>query len=133
MLIRKSLSVVVMLAAAITLTGCGGDTHESVMREMIGQMKAMVDAMKSVKDKESATAQVSSFKAIGDKMKDIKARADKLPKLSTEEENALEQKLKGEMEPVMKDLMTETFRVAALGPEVQAELQSAMESLKDLK
>lgn len=133
MLIRKSLGIVTMLAVAITLTGCGGDTHESLMKEMIGQMKAMVDAMKSVKDKESATAQVSAFKAIGDKMKDIKTRVDKLPKLSTAEENTLQEKLKGEMEPIMKDLMTETFRVAALGPEVQAELQSAMESLKDLQ
>ena len=131
-MLKKSFGTALLCAVALSLSGCGGDTHESVAKEMIAQMKAMTDALKSVKDKDSATAQASTFKSIGEKLKEIKARGDKLPKLSAEEEKALEDKLKGEMEPIMKDLMTEMFRVGSLGPEVQAELKSAMESLQSL-
>lgn len=128
MLLRRRISVSALLTTLVLVGGCGKETHESLMQENIDQMKQMVDTMKKIKDKNSALAQVDTFKSIDSKLKNIKERSDKLPKLSAEQEKALEEKFKSQTDPLMQEMLAEGFRIMSLGPEVQTALQNAMSS-----
>ncbi|GIW76803.1 MAG: hypothetical protein KatS3mg104_1866 [Phycisphaerae bacterium] len=57
MTLGRKISVSALLTTVVLISGCGQETHESLMQENIDQMKKMVDAMKKIKDKDSALSQ----------------------------------------------------------------------------
>lgn len=130
MTLGRKISVSALLTTVVLVSGCGQETHESFMQENIDQMKKMVDAMKKIKDKDSALAQVDTFKSIESKFKSIKERSEKLPKLSAEQEKALEDKFKSQVDPLMQEMLAEVFRIMSLGPEVQTVLNGVMSSME---
>lgn len=128
MLLHREIGVSMLFITMFLLGGCSKETHESLMQENIDQMKKMVDAMKKITDKDSALAQVDTFKSIDSALKRIKERSDQLPKLSAEQEQALEDKFKSQVNPLMQEMLAEGFRIMSLGPEVQTVLESSMSS-----
>ena len=82
-----TLSVFLILA----VLGCDSEpTRESVMEDSITKLKASV--LETVKDESSAQAAKPKLQAIDADMKEIKAKADKLPKPTAEEEKRLKEK-----------------------------------------
>jgi outer membrane murein-binding lipoprotein Lpp len=127
----KTIGTGSLLAVALLLSGCG-DSHDDVMKDSVAKMNEMTDVMKSVTDKASAHAAAPKLKQISTDMKSLKAREDKLGKPSDAEKKQLEEKYKKDLETAMGNFMKETFRVAMLGPDVQAELQDSMKSFEGL-
>lgn len=125
-------------AAALALTmpfalvSCG-DSHEKVTKDVISLMNKLGDTLGTVTDKASAEAAKDKLKALGDEMKALKSRMDKVGKPSGDAEKKLEEKYKSEMEAAMKKMMSATMKIATAGPEAQAALKDVMENFKDLK
>lgn len=127
--LNKTTALASLLGGTLLLGGCGGDTRESVMEEMLDQFDAITASMKKITDKESAAAQAPKLEAIATEMKSLKERADKLGKPDDTEDKALQAKYKERMEKSMKEMMSEMMRVAMLGPEVQKELASVEKAM----
>jgi hypothetical protein len=90
------------LVLALPATGYGADTekHEALIKDMIKTMGDLGDALESVKDKDTAKAAAVKINKVCDRFEDIGKKAMDLPKLSKEEDAALEKKFKPEMEKV---------------------------------
>ena len=127
-----------LAAAALALTmpfalvSCG-DSPEKVTEDMIGIMNKLGDTLGTITDKASAEAAKDKLKSLGDEMKAIKARMDKIGKPTGDAEKKLEEKYKTQMEAAMKKMMGATMKIAAAGPEAQAVLKDVMQQFSDLK
>jgi PHP family Zn ribbon phosphoesterase len=110
----------IVVAVALTLNGCESKpTHDSVMRESIDKMKEMVDIFKGITDEASANAAKPKLKKLGEEMKAIKAKADKLGKPTAEQQTALKAKYEPEMKQLTADMFGHVMRVGMdpkLGP-----------------
>ncbi len=129
----RSISLCGVMLGSLLLAGCGGDSHDAVMQDSIAQFKKITASLKQVKDKDSAAAQSSALKGVAAEMKAIKARGDALPKATAEQEKALRDKYEKELSQVMGEFMGEMMRVAMLGPDVQKELKSLEDGMKDMQ
>ena len=119
------------LALAFLAVGCGGDPG---YKEMLGGYKEGVDAMKGIKDEDSAKVANDKLKAAAEK---IKAGSSKI-KEPTEGQ-------KKEMEDLSKQFTAEQERINKLDPKVKmaagegmltfgfaATMAGSMDKLKDL-
>ncbi len=130
--LNKTAALATLIGGALLLSGCGGDSREAIMEEMLDQFDAITASMKKITDKQSATAQAPKLEAIAAEMKALKARADKIGKPDDAEDKALQEKYKERMETSMKGMMSEMMRVAMLGPDVQKELDVLEKAMKDM-
>jgi hypothetical protein len=96
------------------LSGCG-DTHDSLAKQQIATLNEMADILATVKPK---------LKALAEKARDLKARSDKLGKLSEEEKKKLQEKYQKDSEAATKRVLSEVQRVATVpgGPEALKDL-----------
>jgi hypothetical protein len=134
------LAVVVLLG--FSLVGCvsrpglickGADTPESVMGEMISTMKDLNGELAKIKTADDLKAAEGKLKQLGERMKDIKERGDKLgmENLPKEQQEALEAKFKGTMETVMKDMMGNMMRLGMLA-QSDPEAKKVFDSFGDI-
>jgi hypothetical protein len=108
----KPLLVIVGLGLAFC-AGCG-DSPDSVMQDTLSTMKEMSAVLQSVKDEASAKAAAPKLKAVGARMQDL-AKRGKAMNLSKEQETALVEKYKPQMEDAVKGVFPEMMRVGTLG------------------
>jgi len=118
-----------LLAMAIMLGGCGGDTHESLAQEGVSAFNEFASILEGVSDVESAKAAVPKLEAVGQKMADLKKRADALGKPTPEQNKALEEKFTKEMSTAMDKMMAASMKLADK-PEVQKILEEPMKKLR---
>ena len=127
-----------LAAAALAVTmpfalvSCG-DSPEKVTEDMISLMNKMGDTLGTITDKASAEAAKDKLKSLGDEMKALKARMDKVGKPTGDAEKKLEEKYKTELEAAMKKMMGATMKLSAAGPEAAAVLKDVMQQFSDLK
>lgn len=107
----KRLLSLVLVLFTMQCAGCGGDTHESIMKEQIDTMKTMVSTLEGIKDESSAKSAKPTLESLAKQMKEIEARGAKLPAPTAEEAKALQEKYSKDMEDLMPRMMKEMFRV----------------------
>jgi hypothetical protein len=108
----KPLLVIVGLGLALC-AGCG-DSPESLMQDTLSSMKEMSSVLQSVKDEASAKAAAPKLNAIGARMQELGKRG-KAMNLSQEQQTALMEKYKPQMEEAVKGMFPEMMRVGMLG------------------
>jgi hypothetical protein len=106
------LLVIVGLGLALC-AGCG-DSPEALMKDTLSNMKEMSGVLQSVKDETSAKAAAPKLKAIGARMQDL-AKRGKDMNLSQEQQTALVEKYKPQMEEAVKGMFPEMMRIGMLG------------------
>ena len=106
-LVGFSCALVLLTAGAVL----GADTHDSLLKEMLGTMKNAVTVLKGVKDEATAKEALPKVKKICEEMSDQKKRMDKLGKPTKEQDKELQKKYRGEMEQGFKAFTEEMLRV----------------------
>jgi hypothetical protein len=110
----------------LTCTGCGGDSADKVADDTVSIMNEMATVMESVKDEASAKAANAKLRDLGERMKALKARQDKLA-LTPEQKIEMEKKYKDKLEPVLQKLLGEAMRIS-----FDPKLKPAMDGLEDV-
>ena len=126
----RKLTATTLLTLALFLTGCGGDTHESLANETVGLLNEFATVLEGVNDEASAKAAAPKLEAIGTKLSEMKKRVDALPKLSEAENKALEEKMQKEMGTFMGKMMGAAMKLAEK-PEVQKILEEPMKKFQN--
>jgi hypothetical protein len=112
----------------VLLAGCGGGgSHESLMRETVGVMDEMSTILENSKTADEAKPKLEKSAA---KFKDVKKRADALPKLSKTEEENLTKKLQPELERAMKKYMSAAMQFAQRDPAGMQKLESVFKDIE---
>lgn len=120
---KRILSIATILML-IVCSGCGGDTPDKVANDTVTVMEDVVAVMEGVKDEASAKAAAGKFRALGDKIKEIQARQDKLG-LTASQKAELKKKHEAKMDAVMTKLLNEGMRISS-----NPKLAPAMEGLE---
>jgi cytochrome c556 len=104
-----------VVSCALVLLAAGRssaqDTHEALLKEMIGNLKEATSLLKGVKDEETANAAGPKVKKIAESMKETAKKLEKLGKPTKEQEAELEKKYKEDLSKLLKDFQTELLRV----------------------
>ena len=122
------LTSILACACAMALVGCG-DSHDKVRSDMLDVISDMNDVLDDVDDKASAEAAKPKLEAIGERMKDLKARADKLGEPSPEQEKELNAKYEERMGKETMRLFGNMMRVGT-NPETAPVLDEAMQGIE---
>ena|SRR5262245_15068452 len=91
---KLALSGLSITALVVSLSGCGGGSHDSAMKEAINATNEMADILEKSKTADEAKPKMEAVVA---KMKDLKKRMDKLGEPSKSEAEALGKKYAGDM------------------------------------
>jgi ketopantoate reductase len=125
----RLLAVLLSLVAALGLTACGGDpTHEDVARDAIGTMNEFAGVLAKCTDKASAEKHKGELEAIATKMKEQKAKMEKMGAPSKEDEEAMKKKLDADMQAAMQKMMQEAMRISQ-NQEVMAVVGPVLEKM----
>lgn len=104
------------MCCAVTLVTTGvvfaADTHETLIKELLGTLKDAVGVLKTIKDEKTAKDAQPKVGKITDQMSDIKKRMDKLGKPPKDQDEELQKKYKADMETTLKSFAEELTRVA---------------------
>src|SRR5262252_4697387 len=95
---KQFIAATLALVMILGLNGCGGDTPQSISKEILSNMKEMVTTLDGVKDEATATAAKPKLKAYADKMKDLGQRMEKMGQPTKEQMAEIESKYGKEME-----------------------------------
>jgi hypothetical protein len=112
----------------MALAGCS-DSHDKVTADTLDIMADMNDVLDGVTDKASAEAAKPKLEAIGERMKDVKARADKLGEPSAEQQEQLKAKYEERMGKEMMRMFGNAMRVGT-NPEIAVVLEDAMQGIE---
>jgi hypothetical protein len=122
----RQIGLVSLAVLMLALVGCDSKpTHESLAQEAIGKMNEMAGVLEGVTDEASAKAAKPKLQAIDASMKELKAKEEKLGKLSADEEKRLKEKYEPQMEEAMKKLIAQFGRLAT-DPKLASVLDEAM-------
>lgn len=122
-------SLVIMVA--LLASGCsGGDTAESVAKDMVANMKEMGSILTSVTDEASAKAALPKIDAVRAKMRDCATRAKAAPKIDGATEAKINEMMQAGMTEAMGSIVAAQQRLAGQ-PELMAILQPALEGMEN--
>ena len=120
------------LFTIIALSSCGGGpTHEEVANDLMDTMEEFADAIASVKDEATADKAAAEIEKIAEKMKELKAKADKLGDPPAD----VEAKIKESMEERTKAMQTKMMGMMGTmlsKPELMEKLKPAMDKMEEL-
>jgi hypothetical protein len=108
---KRSILLGLALVLAVPATSHGADTdkHEALIKDMIKGLDDLGDALESVKDKDTAKTAAVKINKVCDRMTEIGKKAQDLPKLSKDEDAALEKKYKPQLEKVAARIQKVAF------------------------
>lgn len=112
------------------LVGCGGDTAESVSKEMIANLKEMATIMSGITDEASAKAAVPKIEAVRVKMRDAGKRAQNVPKIDSATEKKISDAMEAAAMEAMKTIGAAQERLMAR-PELMAIIEPALQNMED--
>lgn len=126
---RNTAFAIIVLAASM-LAGCsgGGDTAESVSKEIVANMKEMGAILTGITDEASAKAAVPKIDAVRAKMRDAGQRAKKVPKIDA----ATEQKIANDTQQGMGEAMAAISAAQQrliTKPELMAIIEPALQNM----
>src|SRR5438552_13091566 len=103
---------VLPLGALVLLVCCAGcgDSHESLAKDSVSNMKEMVAILDGVKDQASAHDAKPKLKSLMEKQKDIDARQNKLGAPSEDEMKTIDSKYSKEMEELQQKFNGQMMR-----------------------
>ena len=127
----KSLAAFVLMFCLL-LTGCGPDTPDSLGKEALDIMEDLVEVLEGVDDVDSARAAKPEIQGIADRLEDNFSRRRALGDPTPEEQDAFEANHGDRAEAINTRMAAEISRIAALGPEVNAELEVGMQALLEM-
>ena len=108
---KRSILFGLALVLAVPAAGRADDTakHEALMKDMIKALDDLGDALESVKDKDTAKKAAVKINKVCDDMTALGKKAQDLPKLSKEQDTALEKKYKPQLEKVSARIQKVAF------------------------
>lgn len=112
----KRIFTLFVLMAAVVLSGCGGDTHSSLMDEGMALTKELVGILEGVKDTASADAAASKVEALAAKGEALKKRMEAVGEPTEDQMKELGKKL-GEAMTQMGEMQMKIAK-AGSNPEV---------------
>jgi hypothetical protein len=128
----RALSLAAVLSFALALAGCK-DEHDTVGKKLLSKISELSSALESVKDEASSKAAATRIKSIGEDIKELKKKANTLPKLSEEQKKKLEAANKAQIDDVRAKFATQMMRLDENPKLMTTELESALEGvLKDM-
>ena len=129
---RKAAFVIVVLAVAgfVGCSGSGGDTAESVSKEIVANMKEMGVILTGITDEASAKAAVPKIEAVRGKMRDAGKRAKTVPKIDAATEKRIADATQRDMAEAMESIGAARERLMAR-PELIAIIEPAMQNMQD--
>ncbi|MBL8793538.1 MAG: hypothetical protein JNM56_06520 [Planctomycetia bacterium] len=108
---KKLMAVSCALLLCVVGRGAAQDTHEVLLKEMVGNLKEATNVLKGVKDEETAKAATPKVKKIAESMKETAKKLEKLGKPTKEQEAELEKKYKEDLGKLLKEFTGELLRV----------------------
>ena len=124
---RKTTFAIVVLAAFV-LTSCGGDTAESVSKDMVANMKEMGTILSGITDEASAKAAVPKIEALRVKMRECGQRAKNVLKPDAATEQKIEEAMRSGMQEAMMSIGVAQERLMSR-PELMAIIEPAMQNM----
>jgi len=122
----------VAVAMVVLLSGCGKPTHESVIKDLMGQMRKLTDVLKSVKSEASAREAAPKMQAIVKEMQELRKKGDALGRPTKEQEAAMEMKYGEELKKVTGEMAEEVMRVW-VNPTLAGPLGEAIREFEKIK
>src|SRR5687768_8537380 len=108
----KSIISFATILMLLVCTGCGGDSADKVANDTVSVMEQVVAVMEGVKDEASAKAANDKLKALGEKVKDIQARQEKL-NLTPQQKAEIKKEHEVKMDAIMTKLIQEGMRISS--------------------
>jgi len=102
------------------------DSHDAVMKDMVGLMNEFAGILEKATDKASAEKAKDDLKTLGAKFQKVGDRAKKLGEPGKDQQEALKKKYQPEMEKVQRRLMDAVQKLAK-NPEVAVVLGPALQ------
>jgi hypothetical protein len=129
---RKVAFMIAMLAVTglASCSGRGGDTAESVSKEIIANMKEMAMILTGITDEASAKAAVPKIEAVRAKMRDAGKRAKNVPKIDAATEKRIADATQRDMIETMESIAAARERLMAQ-PALMAIIEPAMQNMQD--
>jgi len=126
----KKITSRIILLAAVVLVGCGGgDTPQSLSKEMMGNFNIMASILEGIDDEASAKAAVPKIDAVRASMRDI-AKRSKGVKTDAATDKAISESMAKEM-PAAQSRIAAAMGKLVGQPEVMAILQPAMTGMEN--
>ena len=126
----KKITSRIILLAAVVLVGCGGgDTPQSLSKEMMGNLNIMADILEGIHDEASAKTAVPKIDAVRASMRDI-AKRSKGVKTDAATDKAISESMAKEM-PAAQHRIAAAMGKLVGKPEVMAILQPAMTGMEN--
>lgn len=120
----RSISALMVMGLLLFLTGCGGNSHETVMVEYIENMESMNQVLAEIKDAKSAKQAGEAIKQLGQARAAIDKRAHAMDKPSREAFDAILKKHEERLNKAQASFQKNFNRIVMLGPSVMTELDS---------
>src|SRR5439155_21525476 len=96
----------------LTVLGQGGESpYEVVIKETLGALDKLAEALGTIKDQESATSARPEVRKAAGKLADVTKKAEKLKQPSKEEKDRVTKEYKAKLETAVKRLYGEIARV----------------------
>ena len=134
---RNTAFGIVVLAMSVlavsVLTSCGsggGDTAESISKEIVANMKEMGTILSGITDEASAKAAVPKIEAVRAKMRDAAKRAKTVPKIDAATEQRIAETNQKDMAEAMQTIGAARERLMAQ-PELVAIIEPAMQNMEN--
>lgn len=108
---KKLMVVSCALILLVAGRSAAQDTHDALLKEMLGNLKEAIGLLKGVKDEETAKAASPKVKKIAETMKETAKKLEKIGKPTKEQEADLEKKYKEDLTKSLNDFRTELLRV----------------------
>ena len=126
----KKITSRIILLAAVVLVGCGGgDTPQSLSKEMMGNFNIMASILEGIDDEASAKGAVPKIDAVRASMRDI-AKRSKGVKTDAATDKAISESMAKEMSAAQQRIAAAMGKLVAK-PEVMAILQPAMTGMEN--
>jgi hypothetical protein len=126
----KRVTILASILMLLACGGCGGDSPDKVANDSIGVMEEMATILEGVKDEASAKKANDKLRALGDKMKEIKARQDKLA-MTAQQKAEMQKKHEDKMRPVLERVIKEGMRIS-FDPNLKPALDGLEASMQGL-
>ena len=126
----KKITSRLILLVAVVLAGCGGgDTPQSLSKEMMGNFNIMASILEGIDDEASAKGAVPKIDAVRASMRDI-AKRSKGVKTDAATDKAISESMAKEM-PAAQGRIAAALGKLVGKPEVMAILQPAMTGMEN--
>lgn len=118
-----------LAVCALSLSSCGGDSHDALVEDMLGFLDKTAKAISDVSDEASAKKAGATIEGMKDDLDDLVKRAEALGKPSDEDKTALVEAHKERAGEIMGTIMAKMLS-SLENAEVMKPVEDAMDSLE---